>query len=126
MGLFFMSVGMSIDPLEMRTPALLLGSVAGLFVLKAVIVAAVMRVGGCRSARQSRGLPLGQGGRIPRSSRSVALSLGLLPEQTGWSLLGRPVDVRGAAGGRARPARGRASISPRRRRRSPTRRSCPT
>lgn len=89
MGLFFMSVGMSIDPLEiLRAPALLIGSVAGLFVLKAVIVAAVVRVGGLsRGKALEAGLLLGQGGEFAFIVFGVALSLGLLPEQTGRFML---------------------------------------
>ena len=89
MGLFFMSVGMSIDPLEiLRAPVLLIGSVAGLFVLKAVIVAAVVRVGGLsRGKALEAGLLLGQGGEFAFIVFGVALSLGLLPEQTGRFML---------------------------------------
>jgi len=89
MGLFFMSVGMSIDPLEIvRTPALLLGSVAGLFVLKSIIVAAVMRVGGLSFGKAVEGgLLLGQGGEFAFIVFGAALSLGLLAEQTGRFML---------------------------------------
>ncbi|RPH65755.1 MAG: potassium transporter [Burkholderiales bacterium] len=89
MGLFFMSVGLSIDPLEiLRAPALLLGSVAGLFVLKAIIVAAVGRIGGLsRGKAVEMGLLLGQGGEFAFIVFGAALSLGLLPEQTGRFML---------------------------------------
>src|SRR5690606_29715457 len=85
MGLFFLSVGMSIDPLEiLRQPALLIGSVAGLFLLKAVIVAAVVRIGGLPIGKSiEAGLLLGQGGEFAFIVFGAALSLGLLPERTG-------------------------------------------
>jgi CPA2 family monovalent cation:H+ antiporter-2 len=89
MGLFFLSVGMSIDPLEIvRAPALLLGSVVGLFALKAIIVGAVVRIGGLpRGKAVEAGLLLGQGGEFAFIVFGAALSLGLLPEQTGRFML---------------------------------------
>ena len=89
MGLFFLSVGMSIDPLEiLRQPALLIGSVAGLFLLKAVIVAAVVRIGGLPIGKSiEAGLLLGQGGEFAFIVFGAALSLGLLPERTGRFML---------------------------------------
>jgi len=89
MGLFFLSVGMSIDPLEiLRAPVLLLGSVVGLFALKAIIVAAVVRLGGLpRGKAVEAGLLLGQGGEFAFIVFGAALSLGLLPEQTGRFML---------------------------------------
>ncbi|HLS55251.1 MAG TPA: cation:proton antiporter [Zeimonas sp.] len=89
MGLFFLSVGMSIDPLEiLRQPALLIGSLAGLFLLKAVIVAAVVRIGGLPIGKSiEAGLLLGQGGEFAFIVFGAALSLGLLPERTGRFML---------------------------------------
>src|SRR5690606_34754261 len=89
MGLFFLSVGMSIDPLEIfRAPALLLGSVAGLFALKAAIVGLVVRLGGLPPGKAvEAGLLLGQGGEFAFIVFGAAMSLGLLPEQTGRFML---------------------------------------
>jgi len=89
MGLFFLSVGMSIDPLEiLRAPLLLLGSVAALFALKATIVATVMRLGGLsRGKAVEAGLLLGQGGEFAFIVFGLAMSLGLLAEQTGRFML---------------------------------------
>jgi len=84
-----MSVGMSIDPLEiLRAPALLIGSVVGLFALKAVIVAGIVRAGGLsRGKAIEAGLLLGQGGEFAFIVFGAALALGLLPEQTGRFML---------------------------------------
>ncbi len=89
MGLFFLSVGMSIDPLEIvRAPALLLGAVAGLFALKAIVVASVTRIGGLPPARAiEAGLLLGQGGEFAFIVFGAAMSLGLLDERAGRFLL---------------------------------------
>ncbi len=89
MGLFFLSVGLAIDPLALlREPALLLGSVAGLFLLKAAVVAAIVRIGGLPIGRSvETGLLLGQGGEFAFVVFGAALSLGLLPDQTGRFML---------------------------------------
>jgi len=89
MGLFFLSVGMSIDPLEIvRAPVLLLGAVAGLFALKAIVVASVTRIGGLPPARAiEAGLLLGQGGEFAFIVFGAAMSLGLLDERAGRFLL---------------------------------------
>ncbi|GMV01686.1 MAG: cation:proton antiporter [Burkholderiaceae bacterium] len=89
MGLFFLSVGMSIDPLEiLRAPVLLLGAVAGLFVLKAIVVATVTRLGRLPTARAiEAGLLLGQGGEFAFIVFGAAMSLGLLEERAGRFLL---------------------------------------
>jgi len=85
MGLFFMSVGMSIDPLEIvRQPLLLLGSVIALFLLKALVVAAVARVGGLtRGQAAEAGLLLGQGGEFAFVVLGTATSMGLLAAPVG-------------------------------------------
>jgi len=89
MGLFFLSVGMSIDPLEiLRAPALLLGAVTGLFALKAIVVALVTRIGGLPPGRAiEAGLLLGQGGEFAFIVFGTAMSLGLLEERAGRFLL---------------------------------------
>ncbi len=89
MGLFFLSVGMSIDPMEIvRAPLLLLGAVAGLFALKAIVVASVVRIGGLSPAAAiETGLLLGQGGEFAFIVFGAAMSLGLLDERAGRFLL---------------------------------------
>lgn len=64
MGLFFMTVGMGMDPLQIvRAPLWLACAVALLVVLKAAVIAPVMRLGGLSWARAVEGaLLLGQGG----------------------------------------------------------------
>jgi CPA2 family monovalent cation:H+ antiporter-2 len=64
MGLFFMSVGMQIDVREIaRYPILLPLSVAGLFLIKCAVIAAVLRAGCLHWGRAIEGgLLLGQGG----------------------------------------------------------------
>lgn len=89
MGVFFLSVGMSIDPLEIvRQPVPLLGAVVGLFAAKALVVALVLRIGRLSSARAIRGgLLLGQGGEFAFVVFGVAMTLGLLEVETGRFLL---------------------------------------
>nr|WP_229520649.1 cation:proton antiporter [Massilia sp. IC2-476] len=64
MGLFFMTVGMSIDTRQiLDAPLLLAGAVAGLVLLKALVVALLARIGGLPWGRAVEGgLLLGQGG----------------------------------------------------------------
>lgn len=64
MGLFFMTVGMSIDTRQiLDAPLLLAALVAGLVSLKALVVAALLRIGGQPWRRAVEGgLLLGQGG----------------------------------------------------------------
>ncbi len=64
MGLFFMTVGMSIDTRQILEAPLLLGAaLAGLVLIKAVVVALLARIGGLPWGRAVEGgLLLGQGG----------------------------------------------------------------
>lgn len=64
MGLFFMTVGMSIDTRQIfEAPLLLAALVAGLVLIKALVVAVVLRLGGHPWSRAVEGgLLLGQGG----------------------------------------------------------------
>jgi len=64
MGLFFMTVGMSIDTRQvLDAPLLLAGALAGLVLLKALVVALIARIGGLPWGRAVEGgLLLGQGG----------------------------------------------------------------
>lgn len=80
MGLFFMSVGMGIDPAQVwRQPVWLAASVVGLVVLKAVIAGTVLRLGGLtRGGAVEGGLLLGQGGEFAFVVVGVAQATGLL------------------------------------------------
>ncbi|GAB3374231.1 cation:proton antiporter domain-containing protein [Massilia agri] len=64
MGLFFMTVGMNIDTRQiLEAPLLLASLVAGLVLIKALVVAALLRLGGQSWSRAVEGgLLLGQGG----------------------------------------------------------------
>jgi CPA2 family monovalent cation:H+ antiporter-2 len=64
MGLFFMFVGMGIDPAAiLRDPVWLLTALLGLFLLKSVVVGLLMRAFGMTAGRSvEAGLMLGQGG----------------------------------------------------------------
>jgi CPA2 family monovalent cation:H+ antiporter-2 len=64
MGLFFMTVGMGMDPLQIvHAPLWLACAVAVLILLKAIVIAPVMRIGGLPWGRAVEGaLLLGQGG----------------------------------------------------------------
>ncbi len=89
MGLFFMSVGMSIDPLEIvRQPLVLLGSVIGLFALKAAVIVVIARIGGLSPGKSvEAGLLLGQGGEFAFVVLGMAMSFGLLAPGPGRFLL---------------------------------------
>jgi len=115
MGVFFLSVGMSIDPLAIvREPLRLLLAVAGLFVVKTLVTALVLRAGGLSTSGAIHGgLLLGQGGEFAFVVFGVAATLGLLDAETsrflllvvGVSMFVAPV---AAALGRAIEARGRS------------------
>ena len=89
MGLFFMSVGMGIDPLAVvRDPIWLLLSVLGLFAIKGLVVAAIFRAGGLSTGKAIEGaLLLGQGGEFAFIVIGTAMASGLLPVQDGKSML---------------------------------------
>lgn len=80
MGLFFMSVGLGIEPAQVwRQPGWLAASVVGLIVLKAVIAGGVLRLGGLsRGGAVEGGLLLGQGGEFAFVVVGVAQATGLL------------------------------------------------
>jgi CPA2 family monovalent cation:H+ antiporter-2 len=89
LGLFFMSVGMGIDLAEIFTrPVWIVLSVAGLFVIKALVTANVARGFGIawRHAVEM-GLLLGQGGEFAFVVVGAALALGLLPDATAQFML---------------------------------------
>ncbi len=89
MGVFFLSVGMSIDPLEIvHQPLRLLLAVAGLFAVKTLVTAAVLRAGGLSTRGAIHGgLLLGQGGEFAFVVFGVSTTLGLLEAEAGRFLL---------------------------------------
>lgn len=76
MGLFFMTVGMSIDTRQILESPLLLGaSLAGLVLIKALVVAVLLRLGGQHWPRAVEGgLLLGQGGEFAFVAIGYAVS----------------------------------------------------
>jgi len=89
MGLFFMSVGMGIDPLAVvHNPVWLLLSVIGLFAIKGLVVAVIFRAGGLSPGKALEGgMLLGQGGEFAFIVIGTAMASGLLPAQDGQSML---------------------------------------
>ena len=89
MGLFFISVGMSID---LRAVADLVGwvaaSVVGLVIIKAAIVAGLGRAFGLPDpVAMHAGLLLGEGGEFALLAVSMAMGLNVMPEATGQFML---------------------------------------
>lgn len=84
LGLFFVSVGMSIDIAQVAAkPAWLVASVIGLFLVKGPIIYVLARVfGEPRSVALEAALLLGQGGEFAFLVLGLALSLGLMPDAT--------------------------------------------
>lgn len=89
LGLFFMSVGMGIDyRVVLDQGWWLLASVAGLFVLKSCITAALCLLFGIpRNVSLEAGLLLGQGGEFAFVVVGLASGLGLLPGDTAQFML---------------------------------------
>jgi len=90
MGLFFMSVGMGIDPAAiLRDPLWLLAALAGLFALKSLIVAVIARAFGLSWGRSvEAGLLLGQGGEFAFIVVGVAIVAKLLaPELAAFLMM---------------------------------------
>ena len=89
LGLFFMSVGMIIDPLEILANLLWIGlSIVGLFGIKAVLTAALARLFGFgRGQAIEIGLLLGQGGEFAFVLIALATSYALLPAATAQFML---------------------------------------
>ena len=85
MGLFFMSVGMEIDPREvLREPLWLTLSVVGLLALKALIAGSVLKVAGLRRGQAvEAGLLLGQGGEFAFIVIGTAMAAGTLNHAIG-------------------------------------------
>ncbi|HYF58472.1 MAG TPA: cation:proton antiporter [Burkholderiaceae bacterium] len=89
MGLFFISVGMGVDPAEAaRSPGWLLASVLGLFAIKAAVVALVFRAGGLSwGTAIEGGLLMGQGGEFAFIVIGVAQAAGLMPREVAQFML---------------------------------------
>jgi len=89
MGLFFMSVGMGIDPAAiLRSPGWLLAALVGLFALKSLVVAVLARAFGLTTGRSvEAGLLLGQGGEFAFIVIGAALASKLLDAQLAASLM---------------------------------------
>jgi CPA2 family monovalent cation:H+ antiporter-2 len=89
LGLFFMSVGMGIDVRAIaQEPLWLAASVAGLFLIKSVITAGLCLVfGSPRHIAVEAGLLLGQGGEFAFVVVGIAMTRGLVPEETAQFML---------------------------------------
>jgi monovalent cation:H+ antiporter-2, CPA2 family len=85
MGLFFMSVGMEIDPREvLREPLWLTFSVVGLLAIKGLVAASVLKVAGLRRGQAvEAGLLLGQGGEFAFIVIGAAMAAGTLTHAIG-------------------------------------------
>jgi CPA2 family monovalent cation:H+ antiporter-2 len=89
MGLFFMSVGMNVDPAAfLREPLWLPVSVFGLILLKSLIAAISLRIGGLsRAASVEGGLLLGQGGEFAFIIMAIAITSQLIDYEVGQFML---------------------------------------
>ena len=89
MGLFFMSVGMAVDPAALsREPLWLPLSVLGLIVIKAVIAGLSLRAGGLTPAQSVEGgLMLGQGGEFAFIIIGASIINGLIDREVGQFML---------------------------------------
>ncbi|MFC5549417.1 cation:proton antiporter [Massilia aerilata] len=89
MGLFFMTVGMGMDPLQiLHAPLWLACAVALLVLLKAIVIAPVMRLGGLSWGRAVEGaLLLGQGGEFAFIVIGYAISSKLLEPGLGGRVM---------------------------------------
>lgn len=89
MGLFFMTVGMSIDTRQiLAAPLLLVASLAGLVLLKALVTASLLRIGGQPWSRALEGgLLLGQGGEFAFVAIGYAMSARVLDPALGGQVM---------------------------------------
>jgi CPA2 family monovalent cation:H+ antiporter-2 len=89
LGLFFMSVAMWIDPMEvLNNPFWIAASVAGLFVIKTAIIAVLGRLFGFSWARAvESGITLGQGGEFAFVVVGLAVTMAVVPEPTAQFML---------------------------------------
>ena len=89
MGLFFMTVGMSIDTRQiLAAPLLLAASLAGLVLLKALVTACLLRIGGQPWSRAIEGgLLLGQGGEFAFVAIGYAMTSRVLDPALGGQVM---------------------------------------
>ncbi|MGX9218260.1 cation:proton antiporter domain-containing protein [Massilia varians] len=89
MGLFFMTVGMSIDTRQiLAAPLLLVASLAGLVLIKALVTASLLRIGGQPWSRALEGgLLLGQGGEFAFVAIGYAMSARVLDPALGGQVM---------------------------------------
>jgi K+:H+ antiporter len=89
LGLFFMSVGMIINPLELLADPLWIGlSILGLFTIKTLITATLARLFGfTRGQALEMGLLLGQGGEFAFVVIAYAMLFALVPRPTAQFML---------------------------------------
>ncbi|MGG7606800.1 cation:proton antiporter [Massilia sp. BKSP1R2A-1] len=89
MGLFFMTVGMNIDTRQiLEAPLLLAGLVAGLVLIKALVVAGLLRLGGQSWSRAFEGgLLLGQGGEFAFVAIGYAVTSRVLEPSLGAQVM---------------------------------------
>jgi monovalent cation:H+ antiporter-2, CPA2 family len=89
MGLFFMTVGMSIDTRQiLAAPLLLAASLAGLVLIKALVTASLLRIGGQPWSRALEGgLLLGQGGEFAFVAIGYAMSARVLDPVLGGQVM---------------------------------------
>ncbi|MDK6077620.1 cation:proton antiporter [Massilia varians] len=89
MGLFFMTVGMSIDTRQiLAAPLLLAASLAGLVLLKTLVTASLLRIGGQPWSRALEGgLLLGQGGEFAFVAIGYAMGARVLDPALGGQVM---------------------------------------
>ena len=89
MGLFFMTVGMSIDTRQiLAAPLLLAASLAGLVLLKTLVTASLLRIGGQPWSRAIEGgLLLGQGGEFAFVAIGYAMTSRVLDPALGGQVM---------------------------------------
>ncbi len=89
LGLFFMSVGMVIDPAQILADPLWIGlSIVGLYAIKSLLTAAIARLFGFGWGQaMEMGLLLGQGGEFAFVVLGLAATFALIPEPTAQFML---------------------------------------
>lgn len=89
MGLFFMSVGMTIDVREVAaSPVWLPASVVGLFLIKTLVISVIFRAGGFNWGRAIEGgALLGQGGEFTFIVVGYAMTANLMPSSIGQFIM---------------------------------------
>ncbi len=89
LGLFFMSVAMWVDPMEVLTNPLWIGaSVIGLFLIKVALIVVLGRLFGFSWARAlETGITLGQGGEFAFVVVGLAVTMAVVPQPTAQFML---------------------------------------